>query len=232
MLSYAAMVGGGPRLRPGEVTRADRGVLFLDELPEFGRDVLEALREPLEDGRVLIARAGGVALFPARFQLVAAMNPCPCGGADPPGCTCGHGVAERYRARVSGPLRDRIDLWVTIPRVPAAELLDRPDPETSELVARRILDVRERQAARQGSLNGSLRGAELRRLCRLDRLAARRAIAIAELEAASARGTERLLRVARTIADLDGTAAVLVPHLEEAARYRSAASRSVRALAS
>ena len=133
---------------------------------------------------------------------------------------------------MSGPLRDRIDLWVTIQRVPAVELLDRPDPEPSAAVAARIADVRGRQLARQRRLNGVLRGAQLRRSCQLDRLASRRAIAIAELEGASARGTERLLRVARTIADLESAPAVRVGHLEEAARYRSTASRASRAMAS
>ncbi len=120
-LSYAGMVGGGPHLAPGEVTRADRGILFLDELAEFDRDVLEALRQPLEEGRVTIVRAGRATTFPARFQLVAAMNPCPCGfaGSVPEGrCRCPAGVVERYERRVSGPLRDRIDLWITMPRVP------------------------------------------------------------------------------------------------------------------
>ena len=132
-LSYAAMVGGGPRLSPGEVTLADCGVLFLDELPEFDRDVLEALRQPLEDGRVSVARAGRSTTFPARFQLVAAMNPCPCGfaGSEPGRCRCGPGVPEKYTARVSGPLRDRIDLWVTMPKVAPAALIGGDEPEPS-----------------------------------------------------------------------------------------------------
>ncbi len=230
--SYAAMVGGGPRLSPGEVTRADRGVLFLDELPEFGRDVLEALREPLEQGRVAIARAGGETVFPARFQLVAAMNPCPCGGADPPGCTCPSGLPGRYRARVSGPLRDRIDLWVSLPRVPAVALVGTHEPESSDVVATRIAATRRRQLERQHVLNGVLRGRELRLRCRLDRDSMRHTVRIAELDSATARGTERLLRVARTIADLAGHDAVRREHLDESARYRSLATRSARALAS
>src|SRR6478735_1836867 len=132
--SYAAMVGGGPRLSPGEITRADHGVLFLDELPEFDRDVLEALRQPLEEGRVTIVRAGRATTFPARFQLVAAMNPCPCGfaGSLPEGrCRCPAGVVERYERRVSGPLRDRIDLWITMPRVPPEALVAGRLPESS-----------------------------------------------------------------------------------------------------
>ena len=143
-LSYAAMVGGGPRLSPGEVTLASDGVLFLDELPEFSRDVLEALRQPLEDGHVSIARVGRAVRFPARFQLVAAMNPCPCGMAgDASGsCTCAPGAPERYTGRISGPLRDRIDLWVTMPRVPPAAIVAGRQPEGSAVVAARIAAAR------------------------------------------------------------------------------------------
>ena len=140
-LSYAAMVGGGPTLRPGEITKAHHGVLFLDELAEFDRDVLEALRQPLEEGRILIARAGRVMTFPARFQLIAAMNPCPCGfaGSYPEDrCRCTIGEIDRYGRRVSGPLRDRIDLWVALPRVPAATLVVGTEPEDSATVASRI----------------------------------------------------------------------------------------------
>jgi magnesium chelatase family protein len=223
-LSYAAMVGGGPRLSPGEVTRADHGVLFLDELPEFSRDVLEALRQPLEDGHVSIARAGRATTFPAEFQLVAAMNPCPCGfaGTDDGGCRCTPGIPERYAGRVSGPFRDRIDLWVTMPKVRPAALVGGPDPESSAVVAGRIAAAREIQRQRSaGRLNGRLSGRSLRAICRLTPATTRRAIDLAELEGLSGRGTERLLRVARTIADLAGTRAVEADHLEEAARYRS-----------
>ena len=223
-LSYAAMVGGGPRLSPGEVTRADHGVLFLDELPEFSRDVLEALRQPLEDGHVSIARAGRATTFPAEFQLVAAMNPCPCGfaGTDDGGCRCTPGIPERYAGRVSGPFRDRIDLWVTMPKVRPAALVGGPDPESSAVVAGRIAAAREVQRQRNaGRLNGRLSGRSLRAICRLTPATTRRAIDLAELEGLSGRGTERLLRVARTIADLAGKRAVEPDHLEEAARYRS-----------
>jgi magnesium chelatase family protein len=222
-LSYAAMVGGGPRLSPGEVTLADHGVLFLDELPEFDRDVLEALRQPLEEGRISVARAGRSTTFPARFQLVAAMNPCPCGlaGSEPGRCRCGPGVPEKYTGRVSGPLRDRIDLWVTLPKVAPAALLDGDDPESSATVVRRIVAARDRQRARGGRLNGRVSGRELKRVAAMSPLAARRAIELADLEGLSGRGTERLIRVARTIADLAGAAAVLGEHLEEAARFRS-----------
>jgi magnesium chelatase family protein len=234
-LSYAAMVGGGPNLTPGEVTRADQGVLFLDELAEFDRDVLEALRQPLEDERVLIVRAGRAMTFPARFQLVAAMNPCPCGfaGAVPEGrCRCTPGEVERYDRRVSGPLRDRLDLWVSMPRMHATALIASREPEGSAVVAARIAAARSRALLERGRLNGRLRGVALRRACRLSGDAARRAVDLAEAGAASGRGTERLLRVARTIADLAGARAVEAEHLEEAAWYRSPASRASSALAS
>jgi magnesium chelatase family protein len=227
-LSYAAMVGGGPRMSPGEVTMADHGVLFLDELPEFSRDVLEALRQPLEEGRVSVARVGRATTFPARFQFVAAMNPCPCGLAgDGTGrCRCGPEVPERYTGRVSGPLRDRIDLWITMPRVAPAALMARDEPESSKVVAGRIARARDVQRARgSGRLNGRISGRELRSICLLSPVAARRAVELADLEGLSGRGTERLLRVARTIADLAGSPAVLGSHLEEAARFRSPAAR-------
>jgi magnesium chelatase family protein len=224
-ISYAGMVGGGPRLTPGEVTLADHGVLFLDELPEFDRDVLEALRQPLEDGRVAIVRAGRAETFPARFQLVAAMNPCPCGmaGADPPRCVCRTGVADRYAARVSGPLRDRIDLWVAMPRVPPALFSETEPPESSVIVAARIAAARDRQAVRAGRLNARIAGRALRAVCGLDRAAERRVVELAEAGELSARAAERLLRVARTIADLAGSERVEASALEEAARYRDPA---------
>jgi magnesium chelatase family protein len=221
-ISYAGMVGGGPRLSPGEVTRANEGVLFLDELPEFGRDVLEALRQPLEDGRVAIVRAGGATLFPARFQLVAAMNPCPCGGAAGGGspCGCRQGVPERYAARVSGPLRDRIDLWVEMPPVPPGAVVGRAAAEPSEAVADRIRDARARARQRSGAPNARLSGGRLRAGCGLGRAEEALAASIAVTAGLSARGVERLLRVARTIADLDGAEVVRGTHLEEAARFR------------
>jgi magnesium chelatase family protein len=234
-LSYAAMVGGGPNLTPGEITRANEGILFLDELAEFDRDVLEALRQPLEEGRVVIARAGRAMTFPSRFQLIAAMNPCPCGfaGSLPEGhCRCTPGEVARYGRRVSGPLRDRIDLWVTMPRMSASAIVAARDPESSSEVAARIAAGRARAALDRGRLNGRLRGGALRRACRLSASAAARVVALAEDELASGRGTERLLRVARTIADLDGSMAVESAHLDEAAWYRSPATRAAEALAS
>lgn len=234
--SYAAMVGGGPGLTPGEVTRADHGVLFLDELAEFDRDVLESLRQPLEEGRVAIARAGRTMTFPARFQIIAAMNPCPCGfaGSVPEDrCRCTDAVIERYQRRISGPLRDRIDLWVAMPRVAPSLLVDGPEPEGSSVVGARIAAARSLALVRNGGrLNGRLAGARLRGLCRLSAEARRWVADRADADGASGRGTERMLRVARTVADLAGAERVEIEHLDEASWYRSPLVLAGRALAS
>jgi magnesium chelatase family protein len=232
-ISYAGMVGGGPALAPGEVTLADGGILFLDELPEFDRDVLESLRGPLEDGRVAIVRAGRSIVFPARFQLVAAMNPCPCGwaGTADGRCHCPPSVVERYAGRVSGPLRDRIDLWVSMPRVDISTLVDGPEPERTADVRPRIDRARQRGLTERASANGRLAGARLRAACRLDAAGRRRVVDLGESGLLSARGAERLLRVARTIADLAGAETVVVEHLDEAARYRLPGPQSAGALA-
>ena len=234
-VSYAGMIGGGPRLSPGEVTLAHQGVLVCDELPEFGRDVLEALRQPLEDGSVTVVRVGRASTFPARFVFVAAMNPCPCGmsGSANAACTCPRGIPERYRRRISGPLRDRIDLWVPVDRVAPAVLVAGPVPESSATVARRIAAARERQRRRTGDVpNARVRGRRLRAVCRLGPVEITRAILLAERERLSGRGTERLLSVARTIADLEGAPAVTTAHLDEAARFRLPAERPELAEAS
>jgi magnesium chelatase family protein len=234
-MSYAAMVGGGPRMSPGEITLADQGVLFLDELPEFGRDVLEALRQPLEDGRVAIARVGRAETFPARVTLIAAMNPCPCGwyGSEHRRCACETPVADRYVRRISGPIRDRIDLWVAMDRVPPVQIVGAARPEASTQVAARIAAARARQLARPpGRTNGQLSGRALRAACALDAAAEGRAVDLADLDGMTARGTERLLRVARTIADLEDAPVVRQEHLDEAARYRTPALGMADRLAS
>jgi magnesium chelatase family protein len=232
--SYAALVGGGPRLTPGEVTRAHLGTLFLDELPEFDHAAREALRQPLEEGRTVIARASGAVVMPARFQLVAAMNPCPCGwrGDTTGRCACPPALLERYDRKLSGPIRDRLDLWVGVPRVAPERLLGGPDPEPSAAVAVRVAAARALAAARSGALNSTLAGRALRAACALDGRSQARAIALADGAGLSARATERLLRVARTIADLAASAVVGVEHLEEAARFRvpqAAGMRDARA---
>ena len=221
--SAVALVGGGSIPRPGEISLAHHGVLFLDELPEFDRRVLEVLREPLESGRVAISRAARQAEFPAAFQLVAAMNPCPCGYAgDPSGrCACTPEAIRRYRARISGPLLDRIDLQVEVPRVPLVELGDAAPPgETSAVVRARVVAARARQMARAGRPNAALNSRELRRDCELrDRDHALLERALDKL-GLSARSYHRILRVARTIADLAGADAIAAPHLGEAIQYR------------
>ena len=209
--SYAALVGGGPQLLPGEATLAHHGVLFLDELAEFDRPALDALRQPLEEGVVTIARAHGHVRYPARFQLVAAMNPCRCGyaGDDAKRCRCAAGDPERYVRRVSGPLRDRIDMQVEMARVPPAELLAGPPPESSAIVAQRIAAARARSLARNGGRpNARLPGTALVEACRLDAAAQNGLAELAADRQLSARSTHRVMRVARTIADLNDRADV------------------------
>jgi magnesium chelatase family protein len=221
--SSAALIGGGGGLRPGEVSLAHHGVLFLDELPEFPRAVLEVLREPLETGVVCISRAARQAEFPARFQLVAAMNPCPCGylGDDSQRCRCPAERVHAYRARVSGPLLDRIDLQVEVPRVPAQLLAGAATGEASAVVAARIAAARARQRARQGVLNADLSPAATRRHCAIDGHAARLLDAATHRFGLSARGHARLRRLARTIADLAGAELIDAPHIAEAIALRT-----------
>ena len=212
-----ALIGGGAELRPGELSLANHGVLFLDELPEFRRDALEALRGPIEDGRLVIARARGSVAYPCRTAVVAAMNPCPCGGAA--GCTCTADRKHAYRRRVSGPLLDRMDLGVRLQR-PSAEVLRGDRPEASAAVAGRVQAALARQAARGGPPNGRLEPGGVRRHCALDdagEVMLRRAI---DRMGLSPRGVDRSLRVARTIADLAGAEAIAPEHLAEALALR------------
>jgi magnesium chelatase family protein len=220
--SPAALVGGGSLPRPGEISLAHCGVLFLDELPEFPRRVLETLREPLESGRVAIARVQSRIEFPARFQLIAAMNPCPCGYLGEARCHCTPDQIARYRARLSGPLQDRIDLQVTAPRVAQTDLTQAAGGEPSSAVRARVLAARRRQAERQGGLNCTLSPAALQRHCPLDREQRNLLNTAAERLGLSARAFHRLLRVARTLADLDASAHPGTGHLTEALGYRVA----------
>ncbi|WP_166212053.1 YifB family Mg chelatase-like AAA ATPase, partial [Cognatiluteimonas telluris] len=221
--SAVALVGGGAEPRPGEISLAHNGVLFLDELPEWDRRALEVLREPLESGVVTISRAARQSEFPARFQLVAAMNPCPCGWAgDPSGrCRCHADAIQRYRAKISGPLLDRIDLHVDVPRLPPALLRpDAPDGESSQCVRERVVAARARQLARAGRANAQLGQSGTMAACQLaaqDQLLLERAIDALQL---SARSMHRVLRVARTIADLADSPQIATAHLAEALGYR------------
>jgi magnesium chelatase family protein len=220
--SPVALVGGGSPPRPGEISLAHHGVLFLDELPEFQRSALEALREPLETGRITISRAARRSDFPARFQLVAAMNPCPCGHLGSPlrACRCTPEAVARYQGRISGPLLDRIDLRVEVPAVPPEALAAAPDGEPSAVVAARVAAARQRALSRQGMPNAALAGDALDRHAALDAAAAKFLQSAAARLAWSARSYHRVQRVALTIADLAGAARIGTAHLAEAIQYR------------
>ncbi len=222
--SGVALVGGGSVPRPGEISLAHNGVLFLDELPEFSRQVLEVLREPMESGHIAISRAARQSTFPARFQLVAAMNPCPCGYAGGPRCHCTPDQIQRYRSRVSGPLLDRIDLCVQVPQMPLAELNAKQPPagEDSASVRARVLAARARGWSRAGCTNAQLDVRELERACALPSAERYWFGSALEKLGLSVRAYHRVLRVARSIADLDGgTPALAREHLAEALQYRS-----------
>jgi magnesium chelatase family protein len=221
--SAVALVGGGSHPRPGEISLAHHGVLFLDELPEFDRKVLEVLREPLESGRITISRAARQAEFPARFQLVAAMNPCPCGYLGHPNgrCHCTSEQVARYRARISGPLLDRIDLHIEVPSLPR-ELLNnnQPAPDNSETVRARVIAAREFALSRQGKANSALGNREVDKFCKLGDSERRLLEQAIDKLGLSARAYHRLLRVARTIADLGTAQNINSVHIAEAIGYR------------
>ncbi len=221
--SAVALVGGGSHPRPGEISLAHNGVLFLDELPEFDRKVLEVLREPLESGHITISRAARQAQFPARFQLVAAMNPCPCGYLGHPSgrCSCTPEQITRYRARISGPLLDRIDLHIEVPPLPRGVLTDdAPPAEDSDTVRARVEVCRKRQLRRNGKTNAQLDNRELKRYCQLKKEDALLLEQATEKLGLSARAHHRILKVARTIADLAGSEQIKQGHLSEAITYR------------
>jgi magnesium chelatase family protein len=224
-ISMAGLVGGGSGVaRPGEISRAHRGVLFLDELAEFNVATLQSLRQPLEEGTVVIIRGGGAVAYPARFQLVAATNPCPCGWAGDPSrpCRCAPGAVQAYQRALSGPLLDRIDLQVAVPRTPPQALGQEGGGEPSARVRERVLAARAVQLERQDTLNSGLRGAELRRWAPLEPAARVALERWAGERGLSARGFHRAWRVARTLADLESAATVAERHVLEALGYRLA----------
>ena len=229
--SAVALVGGGSPPRPGEISLAHHGVLYLDELAEFPRAALEALREPLESGTITISRAARRSEFPARFQLIGAMNPCPCGylGSQQRVCRCTPDQVARYQSKLSGPLLDRIDLHVEVPALAAADLLQAQPGETSASIRQRCGAARERSIARQGKLNQALQAQEIDTHLRLDEAAARFLQIAAARLGWSARSTHRALKVARTIADLGAAPGVQVAHMAEAMQYRRSVTQAIGA---
>lgn len=225
--SAVALVGGGSSPRPGEISLAHQGVLFLDELPEFSRQVLEVLREPLEGGQINISRALQQVRFPARFQLIAAMNPCPCGfhGDNSGRCRCSPDQVRRYQGKISGPLLDRIDLQSWVPGLPPEQLLI-PDSqaESSAQVLQRVIQARNIQIQRQGCVNSQLSGAKLDQFCTLNGAEQQLLSQAMQRMALSARAGHRVIRIARTIADLAGQAQIQQAHLLEAIGFRNAPS--------
>ncbi len=229
-ISHAGLVGGGSSPRPGEVSLAHHGVLFLDELPEFGQSALEVLRQPIEDRTVTISRAHSTASFPASFTLVGAMNPCPCGyyGDTKRACTCHPGVVQRYQRRISGPMLDRIDIFVEVPRVEYDKLAGDASAETSAAIRERVEAARARQRARAAiagsaaQTNAQMSSVEVREQCQAkleDGAGALLRMAMTQLSL-SARAFHRTLKIARTIADLAGSDAIATEHLAEAIQYR------------
>jgi magnesium chelatase family protein len=226
-ISDAGMVGGGSIPAPGEISLAHHGVLFLDELPEFNRRSLEVLRQPLEEGRVTISRALNSTTFPASFILVASMNPCPCGYMGDPKhvCGCTPVQIEKYMGRISGPLLDRIDMHIEVPAVPFAELSATGDGTNSASMREQVYKARATQAARfghgTGAVNSRMSPRQLRKFCPLDSECHGLLQSAMEDLGLSARAHDRILRMARTIADLDGSQTIGTGHLSEAIQYRS-----------
>ncbi|WP_299597769.1 YifB family Mg chelatase-like AAA ATPase [uncultured Microbulbifer sp.] len=225
--SPTALVGGGSNPRPGEISLAHRGVLFLDEMPEFPRAALEILREPLENGEVRISRARAQVTFPADFQLVAAMNPCPCGYLGEPRCRCTPDQIDRYRSKLSGPLLDRIDMQVEVASMSASQLQDAPHGESSETVRERVRRARDIQLNRQGKINGELQGGELDEHCRLGKAESALLRTSVEKLGLSARSYHRVLKVARTLADLSGQENIGTGQIAEALAYRNLDRKTV-----
>ena len=226
-ISQTALVGGGPLAKPGEISLATHGVLFLDELPEFGRGAIEVMRQPLEEGTVTIARAAGTFTYPARFQLVASMNPCPCGyrGMRNAECRCDDAAVAKYVGKLSGPLLDRIDLQIEIARVPFDDMVRRDGAEHSATIRERVLAARARQRERFTgttiNCNAEIPANAMRKYCELDDGAMRVLASASAKRQFSARALDRIARVARTIADLVASKGILSEHVAEAIHYRS-----------
>jgi magnesium chelatase family protein len=233
-ISDAGLIGGGQNPKPGEVSLANNGVLFLDELPEFRKNVLEVLRQPMEDGKVTISRANSTVTYPANFMLVAAMNPCPCGFLGDPKreCTCSFLQIQRYRAKISGPLMDRIDIHLEVPSVAYKDLAAVDEDASSAEILARVMATREIQNNRfHGTAihaNAQMNSRQIKQFCKID------AESSALLEKAmdrfglSARAHARILKIARTIADLEGSPDIRAPHVAEAIQYRTLDRRRVR----
>jgi magnesium chelatase family protein len=226
-ISDAGLIGGGPVPRPGEVSLAHHGVLFLDELPEFRKNVLEVLRQPLEDARITISRVMGTLTFPASVMLVAAMNPCPCGffGDATHECSCSPIVIQRYRSRISGPLLDRIDIHIEVPAVRYKELTEKSDGESSEKIRERVDRARGIQLKRFAGMNfycnAQMGSRELRAHCHIEAAGERLLELAINRLGLSARAYTRILKVARTVADLDASERIEAHHISEAIQYRS-----------
>ncbi len=226
-ISDAGLIGGGQNPKPGEVSVAHNGVLFLDELPEFKKNVLEVLRQPMEDGKVTISRASSTVTYPARFMLVAAMNPCPCGFLGDPKreCTCSFLQTQRYRAKISGPLMDRIDIHLEVPSVPYKDLLGSTDGASSKEILERVLRARQIQITRfkrsKIHTNAGMNSRQIRQFCPIDEQSGALLERAMNRFGLSARAYARILKIARTIADLEEAPNIVSAHVAEAIQYRS-----------
>jgi len=232
-ISDAGLIGGGQNPKPGEVSLAHNGVLFLDELPEFRKNVLEVLRQPMEDGQVTIARANSTVTYPSSFMLVAAMNPCPCGFLGDPKreCACSLAQIRRYRTKISGPLMDRIDLHLEVPAVPYKDLASKKDGTSSQEILGRVMGARKVQARRfLGSrihTNAGMNSRQIKRFCRINETSGSLLEKAMDRFGLSARAHARILKIARTIADLEASGEITEAHVAEAIQYRTLDRRKV-----